>query len=119
MPKMKLEPFSQRLTRLRKARGFTQLELARITGISRRAIAHYETVGKAPRPDPVIRLAKGLGVSIDELLGFKTTQAQGIIQNRQLIRKMKLLDQLPKKEQKKVIDYINDLAAKYNKTNNH
>jgi transcriptional regulator with XRE-family HTH domain len=112
----KIESFQQRLVRLRKARGFTQEELADMTGFSRRMIAHYETRIKDIPPSKALTLAKILQISMDELLGHKSLPKLDVFKNRKLLRKMKLVDQLPRREQKKVMDYINDIAAKYDST---
>ena len=108
-------PFAERLVRLRKGKGLTQRDLARLTDISPRVVAHYETNIKGPSADFVIRLAKGLDVSIDQLMGRKRVrESEPLIKNRNLLRKMKELDKLPTEEQKKIIRHIDDLKAKYN-----
>lgn len=51
MPKTAKEEtmtFGQRLAQLRKARGFTQQELADETGLSRRMLAYYERQSQHP-----------------------------------------------------------------------
>ena len=121
MPRKKRqkESFPQRLASIRKMKGLTQVEVSRLTGISTRMICHYETKIRNPAPETVLRLAKALNISIDELMGYQPIKREESTGSRKLARKMKVFDKLPEKEQKKIIDYINDLAAKYNTTNNH
>ncbi len=73
MPQRKKEDasFGPRLTAIRKARGLTQVDLAKAAGSTQRAISYYENDDGIPRASAVIALAKVLKVSADELLGRK------------------------------------------------
>lgn len=53
----------------RKAAGYTQQRLAEKLGVSRSAVAMWETGGTRPRSDRLLRLAEILGCTADELLG--------------------------------------------------
>ncbi len=59
----------ERMRLLRRARGLTQDELARATGVSRSAVAQWET-GRAGFGNRIVRVADVLGVPVREL---KTT----------------------------------------------
>lgn len=61
--------FGERLAALRKAAGFTQVELAAELGISQRMVAYYESPQAAPPANLLPAIATTLGVSIDELFG--------------------------------------------------
>lgn len=61
--------FGERLAALRKAAGFTQVELAAELGISQRMVAYYESPQAAPPAHLLPTIANVLGVSIDELFG--------------------------------------------------
>lgn len=61
--------FGERLTALRKAAGFTQVELAAELGISQRMVAYYESPQATPPANLLPAIANALGVSIDELFG--------------------------------------------------
>jgi transcriptional regulator with XRE-family HTH domain len=61
--------FGQRLASLRKAAGFTQIELAAELGISQRMVAYYESPPATPPANLLPQIAAALGVSIDELFG--------------------------------------------------
>jgi transcriptional regulator with XRE-family HTH domain len=64
------ESFPQQLARIRKEKGLSQKELAALSGISARMIAHYELYVSHPSLDKIEKLAKALGVSLQELLGL-------------------------------------------------
>ena len=60
---------ADRLRELRAARKLNQDEVAEACGISRIALARYETGTRTPRAVYVARLAEYYGVSIDYLMG--------------------------------------------------
>ncbi len=99
--------FAERLVHIRTTKGITQIELARLAGISPRAVAHYETVGRSPSPEVAVRLAKALKVSIDEIMGHKALSEKGpLVKNKRLLKKMKELDELPTEDQKTILRMI-------------
>ena len=60
--------FSERLKRLRKARGMTQQELADRLGVSNKSVSRWESGGGYPDVALLEPLARALGVTVDELL---------------------------------------------------
>jgi transcriptional regulator with XRE-family HTH domain len=56
------------LQELRKKAGLTQLEMAKKVGVERSTIARWEIDGFVPRPKTLLKVAKILGVSADEIL---------------------------------------------------
>src|SRR5690606_25907277 len=58
----------KRLSDMRKLRGFTQQALAEQTGIHVNQIKRYEAGTAQPTLDTLVRLAKGLHVTLDELV---------------------------------------------------
>lgn len=61
--------FGERLAELRKAAGFTQVELAAELGVSQRMVAYYESPQATPPAHLLPQIATALGVSIDALYG--------------------------------------------------
>ena len=64
------ETFGARLAELRKAAGFTQVELAEAIGTSQRMVAYYESTEDYPLARLLRNLSRALGVTADELLGL-------------------------------------------------
>lgn len=65
------EPLSDRIRRLREARGLTQTALARRSGVTHSAISRIEA-GRAPRSvrlDTAVQLARALDVTLDTIAG--------------------------------------------------
>ncbi len=65
-----MQKFSTRLISLRKERGMTQEDLARVIQKKRSTVSGYETEGKEPDLDTVCFMASYFGVSTDYLLGY-------------------------------------------------
>jgi transcriptional regulator with XRE-family HTH domain len=116
MPRKKKEDssFGPRLTAVRKARGLTQVQLAKAAGTTQRAISYYETDDGIPPAAAVIALAKALRVTSDELLGLKPPKVERIDaagDARRTWKRFQMVATLPERDQKAVIRLINSLAA--------
>jgi transcriptional regulator with XRE-family HTH domain len=61
--------FKARLKNTREARGLSQADLAKKTGLQPAAVSHFETGNRSPSFDNLRKLADALGVSVDYLLG--------------------------------------------------
>jgi transcriptional regulator with XRE-family HTH domain len=61
---------SFRLKAVREQSGLSQAELARRLGLSRSSIAKYEAGAHLPGVRVLVRLASGLGASVDHLVGL-------------------------------------------------
>jgi len=109
------EPFAERLVQIRKANGLSQYDLARMSGISNRMIAYYETRVKNPSSAIVMRLAKALKVNIPELMGQKPLNIKEEV-SRKTIKKAKMLEELPPEAQKSVMKMIDTLHTATRKT---
>jgi len=94
------ETFGRRLARIRKAKGYTQVELAGKMGIIQVLISDYERDKLRPYHEMIIRFAQALEVSADELLGLKTSESQGTTTSLKLLRRMKKIETLPPSQQK-------------------
>jgi transcriptional regulator with XRE-family HTH domain len=105
------ESFGERLARLRKARGFTQVQLGQRVGISRRMVAYYE--GQADRPPAHVldRIASVLQVSADQLLGIRALSAEVPFHPR-LWQRLKIVEQLSPADRKALIEYAEYLLKK-------
>ncbi|MBE7639058.1 helix-turn-helix domain-containing protein [Salegentibacter sp. BLCTC] len=68
---MKDNELANRLIELRKRKGFSQEFLAEESGISLRTIQRIEKGETQPRGDTLQRIAKGLGVTSEELIDWK------------------------------------------------
>jgi len=106
--------FGQRLVALRKARGLTQVQLARLAGTTQRAVSYYENEAGFPPAPAVIQLARALRVTTDELLGLKTPKVDHLnddAESRRLWRRFRQMSALPDRDRRAVIRLINSLVS--------
>ncbi len=73
-----------RLREIRKARGWTQTELASRAGFKPSAIGHWEIGRRTPSWPNAIRLAAALGTSLDALAGRPETEDVDMICRRRI-----------------------------------
>jgi len=99
------ESFGKRLTRLRKAIGLSQNDLARETGVSQRMIAHYEVNDGNPPLHVLHKLCQALEVTADQLLGMEKTRKEPAKDNR-LRRRIAEVEKLPVPQRKEVARYL-------------
>ena len=106
------ETFGQRLARLRKERGYTQIELADQIGIVQALVSDYEVGKLRLNAEMVVRFAKALGISTDELLGLEKNQPNSSVQNRRVLRRLHQVDQLSKRDQDALLRTIDAFVAR-------
>jgi transcriptional regulator with XRE-family HTH domain len=66
-PKERRNRYGAWLHHLRKQKGLSQDALSELTGVPQSTLAHWEKTGKLAGRETIIKLAKALGVSIEEL----------------------------------------------------
>lgn len=89
----------RRIAALRKERGTTQVELADQLGTTQAVVSDYERGKLRPHPEMIVRLAKALRVSTDEMLGIKPASRNGATVSRRVLRRLQAIDGLPKRDQ--------------------
>jgi transcriptional regulator with XRE-family HTH domain len=74
---MKTETFGQRLKRLRQAAGLSQQRLADAAGLPMGTVRGWEYDRREPLLSAAVKLAQGLGVSLDVLAGVAKKPKKG------------------------------------------
>ena len=100
------ETFGQRLARLRKRRGYTQVELAEKIGIIQELVSSYERDKLRLHAELVIRFARALDVSTDELIGMKPSTGRSDPLPPKLRRRMLRIVGLKPNDQKALLKTI-------------
>jgi transcriptional regulator with XRE-family HTH domain len=100
------ESIGQRLARLRKERGFTQVELAEHLGTGQSLITAYETDRRALSAEMVVRFAMALDVSTDELLQPKAAKKTLKKPSLKIVRRMERIESLPRRKQDALLTTI-------------
>ena len=81
--------FSERLKKLRKDAGLTQVDVAEKLGISQPAYASWERGIKKPTQENLVKLSKILYVSVDYLLGnTQSKQTSDVLEDIELLFRM-------------------------------
>jgi len=106
---------SKNITRIRKAKGFTQEQLAVATKLSKRMIAHYETNLTNPPIFNILAIADALDVSILELLGISKTGNLELFNDIDMrtMKKILLISKLQKKDRATIYNMIDALLDKH------
>jgi transcriptional regulator with XRE-family HTH domain len=100
------ESFGERLARLRKERGITQVELAEKVGLAQPNISDYERGRFQPSAPLIIKLVAILGVSADDLLGLTRTRSNGDAPRPRLMKRLTQIDKLPAHRQRALLTTI-------------
>ncbi len=109
MPKRKTEviaSFGDRLASLRKAAGYTQVELAAEMGITQRMVAYYEAPNAQPPAHLLPQLAQTLGVSVDVLLGLAEPRRAKKIATNRLERRLLEIEKLDPKAKRQLTQLL-------------
>ena len=102
-----------RLAQLRKEKGITQGELAKLLAISQPMVSDYERGELRLHGELILHLTQILGVSADELLGREEApKRKGSIKNRRLLRQVQALDKLSKRDQQALLRTIEAFLGK-------
>ena len=103
------EPIGQRLARLRKQRGYTQVELAEKMGSRQVLISAYETDRIALSAEMAVRLAVALEVSTDELLHPQVKKKSTAKPSLKVMRRMEQIEKLPENKQSFILSALDSM----------
>lgn len=104
----------QRITRIRKERGFTQVELAERIGTIQTLVCDYEKDRLRLSAEMALRFALALEISVDELLRPRSAATVSKQPSRKLLRRLERIESLPLTQQSvllKTIDMFLENAA--------
>jgi transcriptional regulator with XRE-family HTH domain len=100
------ETIAQRLARIRRERGMTQVELAQRLGVAQPVVSDYERGELRLHGQLIVKLSEILGVSSEELLGLKKAPSNGVLKNRRLLRRLQAIERLPRRDQQALLRTI-------------
>lgn len=103
------ETIGQRLSRIRKDRGFTQIEVAEKIGIIQSLVSSYENDVLKLSAEMAVRFARALEVSIDELLELKKSKPASQKPNRKILRRLESIESLPSHHQQTLLKTIDTM----------
>lgn len=98
---------AHQLSKLRKAAGLSQRELANALGVHHSNIGFWERTGIAPRGEVLPRMAEILGVSVDSLLGENPrAKAAAAAPAGRARLAFTAVSKLPKRQQEKILSVV-------------
>jgi len=106
-----------RIVTLRKAKSWSQTQLADKVGISYAQIGRYETKGSQPPAEVLKKIADALDSTVDFLVnGDNTDKAKASLQDAEVIRYFKEVDALPQEDKSALLrviaGFIRDVKTK-------
>ena len=100
------------VAKARQAVGLTQAELAEKVGILQNIVSAHERGRLRLSAEMLIRFARALDVSTDDLLGIQEKPSNGTTKNRRLLRRISHIDKLSKRDQEALLRTIDAFLAK-------
>jgi transcriptional regulator with XRE-family HTH domain len=108
--------FSLNIIKYRKLKGFSQVDLAKQTGLSKRMIAYYETEAVKPPIDKLEVIANALGISVSILLEDKKGNNEITEIDPRILKTALLLKGLNRSDKEYIYGLIKSLYDKTKKT---
>lgn len=91
------QTIGKRLQEVRRARGFTQVELGKKLSMSQGLVSGYERGRLRMSAGVVVAFAKALKVSADEILGLKKARQNGYF-DRRFLRRLHKMSKLSRRD---------------------
>jgi transcriptional regulator with XRE-family HTH domain len=101
-----MKDLAQRLVRIRKEKGITQVEMARQLGVTQPMVSRIEKGELRLNGEVIIKLANLFHVSTDELLGVEATKNGQPEISRRWLRRLAKIKQLSKRDQDGLIQTV-------------
>jgi len=108
-----METIAERVARMRREKGITQVEMAQLLGVTQSVVSDYERGALRLHGELIARVAEILSVSADEILGLEAkAEKKGAVANRRLLRRIQQIDGLPKRDQEALLRTIDAFISK-------
>jgi len=105
------ETLGQRVARLRKERGYTQVELAERMGLVQALVSDYERGKLRLSAEMAIRFAMALEISTEDLLRRNGSKPLRRKPSRRVLRRMEKIEALPPRRQYFVLKALDALLS--------
>lgn len=104
-------PFGQRLFEARKQKGLSQIQIAEAIGITQPSYANWERCSVSLKPEYLPKLAKALGMSVEDLLGVAPSTRRGSGPTGKVHQIFEAVTRMPRYQQQRVIAIVEDMIA--------
>jgi transcriptional regulator with XRE-family HTH domain len=101
-----------KLSRLRQEAGLSQYDLAHLIGVTQSSVAFWELSDKPPRSDVLPKLAKALGVRIEDILNGAVSLKGKRGPKGKLRKLFDEVSNLPRRQKEQVIEFVSAFVEK-------
>jgi transcriptional regulator with XRE-family HTH domain len=102
------QKIGNRISAIRKKRGITQIQLAEAVGITQKLVSSYEVGRITLSAEMLLRLAKSLGTTADEILGLKDQSTDVPALSLRLMKRMSVIEKMPEIKKKHILRTLDD-----------
>lgn len=102
-----------RLVALRKAAALSQAELARLIGEPQQNVALWEQSDKPPRSDAIPKLARALGVRVEDLFAEKTALPRPSGPVGKVRKLFDEVSKLPRRQQDRIVEFLAPIVEEF------
>lgn len=110
-PKYDRPPLGERIAFFRERAGLSQQQVAEALEVNQQRIAYWERRAASLRPEQLASLSDVLQVSVEDLLGKKTTPSRATTPAGKARQVFEAVSRLPKRQQQKIIDVVEAFVA--------
>jgi transcriptional regulator with XRE-family HTH domain len=103
-----VEKIGGNITKIRKAKGLTQKDLAVKIGISQRLLSHFEVGRRRITSEMLFQIALSLNVSADKILGLNGSVKDSSPISPSLIKRIHEIEMLPLNEKRALVKTIDN-----------
>jgi transcriptional regulator with XRE-family HTH domain len=96
----------ERLRELRRARGVSQVELAKALGTYQTSVSAIERGARGVTVQQLIKLAGALDASLDEMVGRSARPTNGALKDRRFLKRFQRIDRLSKRQKQTLLGTI-------------
>ena len=101
----------ERIKTLRLERGLTQVQLGQRLDMTQPNLSAIERGARGVTVHQIVRIAKALGASTDEILLAEKAPAPGQRAKRKLLQRLQLVQDLPKGDQKILLQILDGMVS--------
>jgi len=101
---------NERIKKIRKQKGLSQIELGECIGVSQQVITNYERGLREPNLETLLKIAGALDVTLETLIGEKPIKPDDLT-SRALQKRFEQIKRLPPEKQKAFMTFVDALSA--------
>jgi transcriptional regulator with XRE-family HTH domain len=102
----------QRLAQLRKGRGITQVDMAKLLGVAQSVYSAYERGAVRMHAELLIQLSRILKVTADGILGLEESEHELASLDRRLLRRLQKIETLSRRQQQALIRTLDEFLER-------